>query len=1332
MQVVTNMGSADDIKGFSVSGVMPTGTVIVNSGRNIDVLTKSWNHPTEYNNPVFRRGIDNPIFILELDSPLPENYEALFEIYSPSSTNPICSGKSAFSYDALSLASIWFWTDSNGVQLDKNLIPIGIYTVKGYLTNVNDPSDKIYIGSSDFYVVFDFDEDIQSFVTWDKENGYALGTKGSTTLIYPRPHYKLNLWKSEIWKRAIKWADGAITTKEAVDKISELARSIDGEMVYHHSADKESGVFLSDFRHDEYDNDFDEIIDEADEAWEHNYKPYNAAIVVPDYGYNYDIPSNLGKAYYTLWSWNIPPWELIWVDGKGNEYPDSEYSKGYEKADRISWYFDTMKMLEEHFDPENKIPNPHQHSLGVCEDYAMLTVGYLRAIGIPSRIVCGINTELHDTEPHAWVQWVDATGDGQWCHLETDYIAKKTTWESNKFNPKYYDETWDHVFVRNSENIDDVSDIANQYNDCKITSYSTQALRLSRDEPICSYEIIGVPLFKPGENSTVALNITNPTDENKNVTVVVEIISSQIQPSGSPIAVAGDYKQLAIPANSKMSEYFELAVPGYAFPSDEYNLDVYEVLNDNGTLVLTRLSNNSKLAEKERRIVLKIKKEGNFLATKSIERQPLTQATQILAKHTVTIGIPDIIIFNESFSFNVTIGNIDAALIHNVSAELDTHYDFNTTESLRKEIPVLDVGENHTFTWRLTPIWHGDLRINVAASTLDAGGVTKMVRVPVLQTPELYITPIVPEKVEKGDDFLLNATVYNSGDIPSDTVTVNITLPENVTANRTSVVIGTISAHENKTCIFRISQNKSEDFVIFLNATATNVTATNYAFINIIQPNMWIDILYEDETLGIEQHIGVIETLADEPCNLTVYIRNTGDENLSNVQVLTNVGINKDVGEIKEGESKHVSIKFTPTIPGLVAFNATVKSDEIEKNTSRALLVQKFDFTVSIPKTQYDQNEPVPINISITNEVPNMRFIDAKIEIDISNSNFNQTFKIPLLSLGPMVTKNTTFTWDTTGVNNGAYTIVTSLVIAEQEVLSDEKNVYIGTEPPIADANGPYRGVIEYIAVPITFDGTGSYDPDGTIIKYAWDLDNDSEFDDAVGATPTVSFTAPCLGIIHLKVTDNNGATDTDSTTLTITKQSPPPNGIHGGLLTPPEQPQCYSGTSKIQGKGNFTIDERIQDWATAIDTTEHMEGTGEFEMDSKTVLNQAANTSDFYDPNFYHKKTMQFQGNATNRLINRETFESSGIFGGTGTRINEYFDVSMIQKDESSSIKTISAPGSGQSHKFATMDDFSGIWGIRSEWQKICQKDIRHHQMFMGNFSVQKDLTFEREVVAP
>jgi hypothetical protein len=87
---------------------------------------------------------------------------------------------------------------------------------------------------------------------------------------------------------------------------------------------------------------------------------------------------------------------------------------------------------------------------------------------------------------------------------------------------------------------------------------------------------------------------------------------------------------------------------------------------------------------------------------------------------------------------------------------------------------------------------------------------------------------------------------------------------------------------------------------------------------------------------------------------------------------------------------------------------------------------------------------------------------------------------------------------------------------APEGTLNIELKVTINN-PPIANANGPYTGVIEYIAVPILFDGTGSYasDPDGTIISYNWVLDDDGKFDDAVGATPTVSFTAPSTGNIQ-------------------------------------------------------------------------------------------------------------------------------------------------------------------------------------------------------------------------
>jgi uncharacterized repeat protein (TIGR01451 family) len=86
-------------------------------------------------------------------------------------------------------------------------------------------------------------------------------------------------------------------------------------------------------------------------------------------------------------------------------------------------------------------------------------------------------------------------------------------------------------------------------------------------------------------------------------------------------------------------------------------------------------------------------------------------------------------------------------------------------------------------------------------------------------------------------------------------------------------------------------------------------------------------------------------------------------------------------------------------------------------------------------------------------------------------------------------------------------------------------------QPPVADADGPYTG---YVGSPITFDGTSSYDLDGVIVSYEWDLDGDGEFDDATGPTPSETWSTPYSGIIRLVVTDDDGEIDIDETTLTV------------------------------------------------------------------------------------------------------------------------------------------------------------------------------------------------------
>jgi PKD repeat protein len=95
----------------------------------------------------------------------------------------------------------------------------------------------------------------------------------------------------------------------------------------------------------------------------------------------------------------------------------------------------------------------------------------------------------------------------------------------------------------------------------------------------------------------------------------------------------------------------------------------------------------------------------------------------------------------------------------------------------------------------------------------------------------------------------------------------------------------------------------------------------------------------------------------------------------------------------------------------------------------------------------------------------------------------------------------------------------------------------IPNQPPVADPNGPYTGTE---GQPITLDGSGSSDSDGTIVKYEWDVDNDGNYDYS-SSSPTQNHTYAQQGTytIKLRVTDNLGATDEATTTANILDTSP-------------------------------------------------------------------------------------------------------------------------------------------------------------------------------------------------
>lgn len=73
----------------------------------------------------------------------------------------------------------------------------------------------------------------------------------------------------------------------------------------------------------------------------------------------------------------------------------------------------------------------------------------------------------------------------------------------------------------------------------------------------------------------------------------------------------------------------------------------------------------------------------------------------------------------------------------------------------------------------------------------------------------------------------------------------------------------------------------------------------------------------------------------------------------------------------------------------------------------------------------------------------------------------------------------------------------------------------------------------------VSFDGTGSTDPEGETLTFAWDLDGDGAFDDATGAQPTWTYTDAGTHVATLQVTDPQGATDTDAVAITVNNTGP-------------------------------------------------------------------------------------------------------------------------------------------------------------------------------------------------
>jgi PKD repeat protein len=126
------------------------------------------------------------------------------------------------------------------------------------------------------------------------------------------------------------------------------------------------------------------------------------------------------------------------------------------------------------------------------------------------------------------------------------------------------------------------------------------------------------------------------------------------------------------------------------------------------------------------------------------------------------------------------------------------------------------------------------------------------------------------------------------------------------------------------------------------------------------------------------------------------------------------------------------------------------------------------------------------------------------------------------------------------------------LLILSGLLITADKS-YACNDPPNADLDASPNPVC--VGDSVTIDGSGSSDPDGEITKYEWDWTNDGEYD--YEETPgdgiaTHIYTIAGTYTAKLRVTDDDGATDTDTCTVTV---------IRAKIVSSPYHLLVYTGS---------------------------------------------------------------------------------------------------------------------------------------------------------------------------
>lgn len=193
-------------------------------------------------------------------------------------------------------------------------------------------------------------------------------------------------------------------------------------------------------------------------------------------------------------------------------------------------------------------------------------------------------------------------------------------------------------------------------------------------------------------------------------------------------------------------------------------------------------------------------------------------------------------------------------------------------------------------------------------------------------------------------------------------------------------------------------------------------------------------------------------------------------------------------------------------------------------------------------------------------------------------------------------------------------------------------------------------------------------------------------------------------------------------------------------MANPPiEEPRQYEQFCErqlVSGTGYIDVATSVVDKKIALEYYDMMSGDGAIEMDAVHVYSQEPNklirplpdNSDCGNDsnqtlNFFENTKLTYDGETP--LQGGKFVNSKAFYGGIGANIQEMFSVNQMEKDQTVFFGSTTNSSITHTVGLNTLNSFNGTWGTDSSMHKIFYKDIKSHELFSGDFEVQKEIKF-------